>query len=406
MLQDLLFLLVCILNFVIFPFAGLLGLLAIAGIFFRPRRSKVATTNGNYHFAILIPAHNEIEVIATTVESALAVDWPKNLFDVVVIADNCTDDTAGVARKHGAVVIERKDDIRRSKGFALEDVLKTLVSAPDWRHISAIMVVDADSSLDRDILKVYASEFSKGVEFLQSNNTVRNRDESWRTELMTYAFSLYNGSFQAGLDALGLGAHLRGNGMAFTREGNLSCPWQASSLAEDLEFSWRLRMADKYVGFVSKSSVRAEMPTQEKTSERQRRRWESGRKLLRKNVSRSVLEAKQSLVTRLLWLMDLWLMPLSVLSIWLAVVGVLAIGMTVMALPLPGFFWVVFGISVCSIAVYLVSPFIVMKLPLRYLKSIFFAPYYAFWRAMAIYGKGPTSWIRTTRENPAQKNGE
>src|SRR5882672_8297430 len=102
-------------------------------------------------FRILVPAHDESAGIAGTVESLLAVDYPRELFDVLVIADNCTDDTAARARAAGAVVLERTSETERGKGYALHYAFGRL---PE--EIDAAVVIDADTLVSQNLLRAFS----------------------------------------------------------------------------------------------------------------------------------------------------------------------------------------------------------------------------------------------------------
>ena len=83
-------------------------------------KEKPLIINKNHKFMALIPAHNEENVVANLVESLRNQDYPKELYDIYVIADNCTDNTAEIARKAGAIVYERFDETKKTKGYAMQ----------------------------------------------------------------------------------------------------------------------------------------------------------------------------------------------------------------------------------------------------------------------------------------------
>jgi cellulose synthase/poly-beta-1,6-N-acetylglucosamine synthase-like glycosyltransferase len=240
-----------VLTFLLAPFFLYLLLITVAAyVRRRARFSQEATSTTSLpRFAFIIPAHDEEGQIADTVRSCLAVDYDPKLVSVTVIADNCTDQTARAAREAGAVVVERTDPARRSKGYALEYLL-----GGDHRFLNgpaadAVVVIDADTVVDAEILRAFARSLTAGVEWVQGYLTVRNPDLSWRTRLMTHAFSLINGVWLSGLEGLGLSVSLRGNGMCLATCALERCPWEAHGLAEDIEFSWVLRTAGERVVF-------------------------------------------------------------------------------------------------------------------------------------------------------------
>ena len=170
-------------------------------------------------FLIAIPAHDEGATIAETVRSCRAVRYPASLFDVRVIADNCTDDTADRARLAGATVLERSDATKKSKGHAIEYLIGTLKQSGEFDALDALVIIDADSTVQPDLLEQFALGLDRGSDWMQCYDCVGNADRSSRTRIMAYAFSLFNGITLAGRQARGLSAGLRGNGMCISTRG-------------------------------------------------------------------------------------------------------------------------------------------------------------------------------------------
>src|SRR5262249_31497767 len=134
-------------------------------------------------FMVVIPAHNEEPVIASAVRSCLGLDYPHSHFQVVVIADNCSDRTAFLASRAGARVVERFDNLKKSKGYAIEYLIGTLQKSGEFDSTDALVLVDADSTVDPDLLRAFDRELQLGQDWLQAYYTVSNPDESWRTRL-------------------------------------------------------------------------------------------------------------------------------------------------------------------------------------------------------------------------------
>lgn len=204
-------------------------------------------------FLVVIPAHDEEGGIAESVKRALSVGYPTDGIEVLVIADNSTDGTAEKAREAGARVLERSDLSRRSKGYAIEYLIDTLRVSGEFDPRDALVILDADSTVHHDLLSVFARCIESGEDWVQCYDCVGNADQSWRTRLIAYAFSLINGVTLLGQNALGLSAALRGNGMCLTTRGLRRVPWKTHGLTEDLEYSWAVRIA----GGGSPSSARS-----------------------------------------------------------------------------------------------------------------------------------------------------
>jgi len=369
----------------------------------RLQKAKEAQGEPTTSFVILVPAHNEDSSIAATVRSLRALDYPRQLFEIVVIADNCQDTTAAVARAEGAEVLERFHDEKKSKGFALEYALETLRKREV--HPDAVVIVDADTMVDAGLLKAFDRRLQSGQDWLQAYYTVSNSNDSWRTQMMRLGFAHFNGLWLLGQDTLGMGSALRGNGMAFSWKGLERCPWQAYGLAEDLEFSWHLRMHGERVFFVPEVQVYGEMIDNNSAAvASQRLRWEHGRKQLRKTFSRALLRSHFPLSRKFIYLSDLYMPPLARFGLRLFITLASAIAFhqtesTEISESLQG---VCLGLAIAQIinfTIYLFMPFLVMGVPKSYLKLLLVAPFYVLWKAGLLLKRAPSTWVRTERKN-------
>jgi cellulose synthase/poly-beta-1,6-N-acetylglucosamine synthase-like glycosyltransferase len=377
------------------PFFGLVGAVLVAVWQSKARVDHSAKPMDRVslpRMIFLVPAHDEEKGIETTVRSLLEQEYPSDLFKVFVIADNCTDQTAARALVAGAFVLERTDPEHRGKGFALEFALEALdrFSYP-WE---GVVIIDADSVLGPGVLRVFADNLSQGHDWQQGYYTVSNSGESWRTKLVTVALALFNGIWPAGMDELGIGSPLRGNGMAFSRRGLRRRSIKAYGLAEDLELSWRLRLAGEHVHFVPQAIIRGAMVARSGSSAAsQRLRWERGRTAVRRQFSRMIWKAaSHSLGWRIIATLDLYFPPLAGLSTWLFVSAVLAVAFgSQLASILVAFYSVV-------LMLYLLTPFFIGLLPLQYLRALAYSPIYMGWKLYLRFLPGPRQWVRTARE--------
>ena len=386
------------------PWIGLLVAVVVAALAHRlAGRGTINPTHPpTTRFLIVVPAHDEAGVIRETVQSCLGVDYPPDLLQVVVIADNCTDETADVAEAAGADVVVRVDPTRKSKGFALEDFFDGVITHPDLRPADAFVLVDADTSVARDILRAFDQGLGRGDDFIQGYYTVRNADASWRTRMMTYAFSLVNGVWLAGFDALGLSVGLKGNGMCFRAAALRRFPWRVHGLVEDMEYAWALRIAGEQVRFARHARVFGEMVSRGGSgAASQRRRWESGRQALRASVRpRLWRSANLSSLQKLVYAVDLGFPPIGRLVVVLGVVTSLGI----CGFWMSGFAarWVMLLLGTLvgwfGLAAYAVSPLFVVGLPARYLASLLQFPYYLGWKLTVGLLQAPRQWVRTPRE--------
>ena len=179
--------------------------------------------------AVVIPAHNEALQIERTLKYLMRSNYPPDLFEVYVIADNCDDKTAETARMAGVVVFERNEPDNPGKGQALDwcfhNHTKILVEHP------VTVIIDADSMVDPNFLPaITACLIESGVDAVQGNNRVANSLEHWRTALTGASFALVNCVRPAGLTRLGASSGLKGNGMAFRSAVLAHRGWPAHSI--------------------------------------------------------------------------------------------------------------------------------------------------------------------------------
>ena len=277
-------------------------------------------------FTFVVPAHNESLSIAHTVRSLAGVDYPADRMEILVVADNCTDDTADVARGAGAEVLVRTNPAQRGKGYALALAFDRLLDpgadavAPD-----AVVVVDADTVVSANILQAFAAALCDGEQVLQATYRVANHDATWRTSLMAVAFTCIHDVRSFGRERLGLSTGLRGNGMCFSAEALRRVPHHAASLVEDVEHGLDLANAGIRVAFVHEATVEAEMPERAEESASQRQRWERGRSKLKRErlpgLVRNAVVQRDPMLADLA--VDLAIPPLARLSMVL-VAGLLA----------------------------------------------------------------------------------
>ncbi|TMA14399.1 MAG: glycosyltransferase, partial [Deltaproteobacteria bacterium] len=169
------------------PFLGACAYLFALTLLSASLRTRLPEGPPALRFGIVVPAHDEEAGIAATVRSLLALDYPRELFRVFVVADNCSDATASRAREAGATVLERHDLERRGKGYALEYAFGVLLR--DGRA-DALVVVDADTVVSRNLLTAFAHRLEDGEDAVQADYAVRNVFASWRTLLMSVALGL------------------------------------------------------------------------------------------------------------------------------------------------------------------------------------------------------------------------
>lgn len=225
-------------------------------------------------FALVVAAHNEELVIENLIHSLNSLDYPKELYDIFVIADNCTDNTAKIASKSGAKVFERVSKEKRGKGFALEWMFAKIFKMN--KNYDAIAIFDADNVVSPNFLKEMNYKMCQGYKVVQGYIDSKNPDDSWITEAYSIAFWSANRMFQMGRVNLGLSNQLGGTGFVMSIEILKKLGWGATCLTEDLEFTCKLVLHGQKVGWAHEAVVYDEKPLTLKQSWHQRKRWMQG----------------------------------------------------------------------------------------------------------------------------------
>ncbi len=279
-----------VLGAVLAVYAVYLVVLVVAALFHRPR-PEAAGRPGEAHsrIVVLIPAHDEEALIARTVDSLQGQRYPRDLFEVVVVADNCTDATAEVAAEAGARVLVRNEPDLHGKGQALRWAIERILAEP--APPDAVAIVDADSVADPELLGRLAERLEAGAEAIQGESLLSN-EGSPDAALRAAAFMLMNRARPTGRAVLHLPAALAGNGMLFSRRVLVEHPWSAFTSAEDVEYGLRLRVAGVDPVFARGAIVRSPPAPHSRAAEQQQLRWEGGKlHLARTQVPRLVATA-------------------------------------------------------------------------------------------------------------------
>lgn len=238
------------------------------------RKKQEKTHDPQKSFAVLVAAHNEEMVVGALIENLKNLDYPKELYDVFVIADNCTDNTAKIARELGVNVCERHNPNLRGKGYAIEWMLRELWKMP--RQYDAVVILDADNLVSTDFLKHMNNDLCNGHKVIQAYLDTKNPGDSWVTASYAVTYWFCNRLWQLPRTNLGLANFLGGTGMTFDAALLKEMGWGATSLVEDLEFTVRCVQRGIKPTFNYQARVYDEKPLTFKASARQRLRWMQG----------------------------------------------------------------------------------------------------------------------------------
>lgn len=229
-----------------------------------------------HRYAVLISARNEELVIGNLLDSISAQDYHSRLVRVFVVADNCTDETAKVARAHGAIVYERFNDKLVGKGYALEYLLDRI--GEEYGDVfDAYMVFDADNLLSEDYIRCMNETFSDGYRIITSYRNSKNYGDNWISAGYALWFLREAKYLNNARYLLGTSCAVSGTGFLFGREILKSCGgWPFHLLVEDIEFTIHNVVSGEKVGYCPRAVLYDEQPTKFSQSWKQRMRWARG----------------------------------------------------------------------------------------------------------------------------------
>ena len=225
-------------------------------------------------FMAIIPAHNEEKVVGNLIASLKRQNYPKELYDIYVIADNCTDNTAKVAKEAGAIVYERFDEEHKTKGYALNWFLKQKIeeNAP----YDAFCIFDADNIVDENFIKNMNKKLCQGEEVVQGYRDIKNPTDSWITAGYAIFYWTMNRFYHLARYNLGLSPLINGTGFMVKFDIIKPTGWDTNTLTEDIEFSLKTIISGKKLGWATDAIVYDEQPVGFKQSWSQRSRWTVG----------------------------------------------------------------------------------------------------------------------------------
>jgi cellulose synthase/poly-beta-1,6-N-acetylglucosamine synthase-like glycosyltransferase len=270
--------------------------------------------------AVLVPAHNEATGIAATLQTLLPELTSQD--QLVVIADNCDDETAAIARSLGVTVIERQNPELRGKGYALDRGLQFLASNPP----EIIVMVDADCIVEPGTIEKIASLAATTTRPVQAAYLMQPPDHpSPKDGVSVLAFTIKNLVRPRGLARLGLPCLLTGSGMAFPWSLIQQVSLASSNLVEDMQLALDLAIAGHAPIFCPIARVTSLLPKQQHAARSQRTRWEHGHlRTLLTQVPRLLIAAvRQQRLDLLAISLDLVIPPLSLLiTLWVTAIGI------------------------------------------------------------------------------------
>lgn len=217
-------------------------------VFFRKKKADYRTDK---RFIVLIPAHNEELLIAEVIKSIRANDYSPENYEIIIIADNCTDSTADIARELNVAVWERTENELRGKGYALGWAIdKIKLDSAD-----IITVIDADNAVEPDFFKTVAGIIGRGIEVVQTFSGYHEVDKSPYAYLQYLSNLVENHLFYYPRSLWGLHNNLKGSGMAFRAGIFNEVPWLSHSITEDYDYSIDLLKNQKEIVYTPLTKV-------------------------------------------------------------------------------------------------------------------------------------------------------
>ena len=240
-------------------------------------KDKPLITNKNHKFLAIIPAYNEEAVIGNLIESLKQQNYPKDKYEIYVIADNCTDNTEKIARDLGAKVFVRTetDPKLKNKGAALRKFFNFVLNDKKSDY-DAFCIFDSDNIVDPNFFKVMNKHLNQGEDVVQGYRDIKNPDDNWITAGYAIFYWTMNRFYHLARYNAGLSPLINGTGFMVRMDVIKETGWQTDTLTEDIEFSLKRIISGNKLGWAVDAVVYDEQPVDFKASWNQRTRWTMG----------------------------------------------------------------------------------------------------------------------------------
>ncbi|WP_299489525.1 glycosyltransferase family 2 protein [Acaryochloris sp. IP29b_bin.137] len=361
-----------------------------------PGLDEEGTNDFSTSFNILIPAHNEAEKISLTLQGLISEVCETDR--IVVIADNCTDATAKIARAHGVTVFERDNSSQLGKGYALDFALEQLQMHPP----EVVIVVDADCQVSPGTVALLAAQAHLQQRPIQVTYSMELGEQGTITDrISAFAIKVRNVVRSIGMARLGYPCVLAGSGMAFPWDILQKVSLAGSKCVDDMQLTIDLAIAGHTPTYTTAGQVTGRL-MQNQAAQSQRSRWEHGHlEVIFTQVPKLLWEGwRQQRFDLVMLALDLSVPPLSLLVLlWL------------LAFSLSGLFWVLGWVSWFPLAVLaLAGSLLSLGLSVAWVKvgrqdlpmlTLFSIPIYLFWKLpiyLKFFVRPQTRWLKTERD--------
>lgn len=277
-------------------------------------------------FAVLISARNESGVIKQLLDSIRSQTYPTELVDIYVVADNCTDNTAEIARECGANVYERFDTVNVGKGYALNYLLREINRKYGDEHYDGFFVFDADNVLDPHYIEEMNKTFSSGYDILTSYRNSKNYGDNWISAGYSLWFLRESKYLNYSRMLLNTSCAISGTGFMFSKDiAKELNGWKYYLLTEDIEFTVDHVINNYKIGYAKNAVLYDEQPKEFNQSVRQRMRWAKGYYQVLCNYGSKLIKGIFKDKSFSCYDMSMSIMPAMVLTIFSAVINITAI---------------------------------------------------------------------------------
>ncbi len=250
------------------------GFYTVVGFFSKAKTFAPAPMDKKY--GIIIAARNEELVIGPLVDSLCRQSYPSDNYRIFVVADNCTDNTAAVAREHGATVYERHCPEKARKGWALEYLFENIEKDFGIQSFDGFLFFDADNVVATDYLEQINNAFATGCDAVIGYRNTKNFDRNCISAHYGIHFMRSSMTLHRPRSRLGLGSHIAGTGYLLSSE-LLKDGWHYSCLTEDTQATMDFVVAGRRIEYCEAAEFYDEQPYQLSVLARQRIRWAKGR---------------------------------------------------------------------------------------------------------------------------------
>lgn len=246
----------------------------VTGVFaFCSKKSKIRSYRAKHKFAVIIAARNEEKVIGHLLDSLNKQNYPKNLYDIFVVPNNCTDKTEEVSIQKGAKIIECQGNVK-AKGDALKYTFKFIDQ--NYPEYDAYAIFDADNIVHPNYLRRMNDALCSGFRVAQGYRDSKNPSDTWISSCYSLFYWIQNYFFNQARMNMGWSASINGTGFMVARDVIKKNGFNTVTLTEDIEFAAQCALNNEKIAFVKDAITYDEQPLGFVQSWKQRTRWSIG----------------------------------------------------------------------------------------------------------------------------------